>query len=121
SPGDRKQGCQSGRFGPPSTRAGCDARFCRGCLGCRRLGASRASDRPDSRDAGCDCRGAILEVPALWPLEVANALMVLVRRRTLTADERQTALGWLRVLPLRVCGDGSAKLTQLELVGPIHS
>jgi predicted nucleic acid-binding protein len=46
--------------------------------------------------------GAILEVPALWPLEVANALTVLARRRKLTADERQTALGWLRALPLRV-------------------
>ena len=46
--------------------------------------------------------GAMLEVPALWPLEVANALTVLVRRRKLTAEERQTALGWLRVLPLRV-------------------
>jgi predicted nucleic acid-binding protein len=46
--------------------------------------------------------GAILEVPALWPLEVANALTVLVRRRKLTEDERQTALGWLRALPLRV-------------------
>ena len=41
-------------------------------------------------------------MPALWPLEVANALTVLVRRRKLTEDERQTALGWLRVLPLRV-------------------
>jgi len=46
--------------------------------------------------------GAILEVPALWPLEVANALTVLVRRRKLTEDERQTGLGWLRALPLRV-------------------
>lgn len=46
--------------------------------------------------------GATLEVPALWPLEVANALMVLVRRRKLTEDERQTGLGWLRGLPLRV-------------------
>jgi predicted nucleic acid-binding protein len=46
--------------------------------------------------------GAILEVPALWPLEVANALTVLVRRRKLSQDERQTALAWLRVLPLRV-------------------
>jgi len=46
--------------------------------------------------------GAILEVPALWPLEVANALTVLVRRRKLTENERQTALGWLRVLPLRI-------------------
>jgi predicted nucleic acid-binding protein len=46
--------------------------------------------------------GATLEVPASWPLEVANALMVLVRRRKLTEDERQTALSWLRVLPLRL-------------------
>ena len=46
--------------------------------------------------------GTILEVPALWPLEVANALTVLVRRRKLIEKERQTALGWLRVLPLRI-------------------
>jgi predicted nucleic acid-binding protein len=46
--------------------------------------------------------GAILEVPALWPLEVANALTVLVRRRKLTEGERQTGLGWLRALPLRI-------------------
>jgi predicted nucleic acid-binding protein len=46
--------------------------------------------------------GAILEVPALWPLEVANALTVLVRRRKLSEAERQTALGWLRALPLRI-------------------
>jgi len=46
--------------------------------------------------------GATLEVPALWPLEVANALTVLERRGKLTADERQTALGWLRGLRLRI-------------------
>ncbi len=45
--------------------------------------------------------GATLEVPALWPLEVANALLVLVRRRKLTEAERQTGLGWLRALRLR--------------------
>ena len=45
--------------------------------------------------------GTTLEVPALWPLEVANALTVLVRRRKLTEAERQTALGWLRGLRLR--------------------
>ena len=45
--------------------------------------------------------GAVLEVPALWPLEVANALMVLVRRRKLTEEDRQTGLGWLRSLPIR--------------------
>lgn len=46
--------------------------------------------------------GATLEVPALWPLEVANALLVLVRRRKLTEDERQAGLGWLRGLRVRV-------------------
>ena len=44
---------------------------------------------------------ATLEVPALWPLEVAHALLVLVRRRKLTEDERQTGLGWLRGLRVR--------------------
>ncbi len=46
--------------------------------------------------------GATLEVPALWPLEVANALTVLVRRRKLTEDERQIGLRWLRGLRLRI-------------------
>jgi predicted nucleic acid-binding protein len=46
--------------------------------------------------------GATLEVPAPWPLEVANALLVLVRRRKLTEDERQTGLAWLRGLPVRI-------------------
>ena len=49
--------------------------------------------------------GATVEVPALWPLEVANALTVLVRRRKLTEAERQTGLGWLRGLPLRIDHD----------------
>src|SRR5262245_5021369 len=46
--------------------------------------------------------GAILEVPALWPLEVANALTVLVRRRKLAEDDRQTGLTWLRQLPIKM-------------------
>ena len=45
--------------------------------------------------------GATLEVPALWPLEIANALTVLVRRRKLTEGERQTGLALLRGLRLR--------------------
>jgi hypothetical protein len=36
--------------------------------------------------------GATLEVPALWPLEVANALTVLQRRRKLTEEEKETGL-----------------------------
>jgi predicted nucleic acid-binding protein len=46
--------------------------------------------------------GAALEVPALWPLEVANALTVLVRRRKLAEDDRETGLRWLRRLPIRI-------------------
>jgi predicted nucleic acid-binding protein len=46
--------------------------------------------------------GGVLEVPALWPLEVANALVVLVRRRKLTEEDRQTGLRWLRGLPIRI-------------------
>jgi predicted nucleic acid-binding protein len=46
--------------------------------------------------------GATLEVPALWPVEVANALTILMRRRKLTDVERRTALGWFRGLAVRV-------------------
>lgn len=58
--------------------------------------------------------GASLEVPALWPLEVANALSVLVRRRKLTEDDRETALRWLRGLPLKIDHE-SASLAFSEL------
>ena len=46
--------------------------------------------------------GVALEVPALWPLEVSNALTVLARRRKITDDEKLTALGWLGSLPIRI-------------------
>jgi len=49
--------------------------------------------------------GVTLEVPALWPLEVANALIVLVRRGKLREDERQAGLGWLRGLRPRIDHD----------------
>ena len=52
--------------------------------------------------------GATVDVPALWPLEVANTLIVLVRRRKLAEDERQAALGWLRGLRVRVDHEMSA-------------
>lgn len=51
--------------------------------------------------------GAVLEVPALWSLEVANALLVLVRRGKLDDDERQIGLGWLKGLPLRIDADAA--------------
>lgn len=61
--------------------------------------------------------GATLEVPALWPLEVANALTVLQRRGKLTADELQVALGWLRGLRFRIdhemAGQAFSRLAEL--------
>ena len=66
--------------------------------------------------------GAVVEVPALWPLEVANALSVLVRRRKLTEEERQAGLGWLRGLPLKVDHDTAslAFTTLSELASTYH-
>jgi predicted nucleic acid-binding protein len=65
--------------------------------------------------------GATLEVPALWPLEVANALIVLVRRRKLTEDERQAGLGWLRGLRMRVDHETSAlAFSQLSDLAAAH-
>ncbi len=59
--------------------------------------------------------GATLEVPALWPLEVANALVVLVRRRKLSEDERQAGINWLRGLRLRIDHDmASLALSRLS-------
>jgi predicted nucleic acid-binding protein len=65
--------------------------------------------------------GGTLEVPALWPLEVANALLVLVRRRKLSEDERQAGLGWLRGLRLRVDQEMSAlAFSRLSEVASAH-
>ena len=47
-------------------------------------------------------RGGIVRVPALWPLEVANALLVLIRRGKLVESERQDALVWLQRLPVTI-------------------
>jgi predicted nucleic acid-binding protein len=48
-------------------------------------------------------------VPALWAPQVANALIVLVRRRKLAEDERQAALGWPGGLRVRVDHETSAR------------
>jgi predicted nucleic acid-binding protein len=47
-------------------------------------------------------------VPALWPLEVANALTVLRRRRKLTPDEVRTAIEIIRELPAVIDHEASA-------------
>lgn len=66
-------------------------------------------------------QGMTIEVPALWPLEVANALVVLGRRRKLTDNERQTALGWLRGLPVRVDYEmASLALSRLSELASAH-
>jgi predicted nucleic acid-binding protein len=52
--------------------------------------------------------GTRLEVPALWPLEVANALTVLRRRGKLTEDERQAGLAFLKGLPIHVDHEAAA-------------
>lgn len=52
--------------------------------------------------------GDSLVVPALWPLEVANALTVLRRRRKLTPDEARTAIEMIRGLPIVVDHEAAA-------------
>ncbi len=65
--------------------------------------------------------GATLEVPALWPLEVANALIVLVRRRKVSEDDRQVGLGWLRGLRVRIDHEMSAlALSRLSELAAAH-
>lgn len=46
--------------------------------------------------------GALLEAPALWPLEVSNALIVLVRRRKLLESDRKSALAALQKLSVKI-------------------
>ncbi len=50
--------------------------------------------------------GARLVVPSLWPFEVANALLVLLRRKRITTEERDRALNALARLPLLVDDEG---------------
>jgi predicted nucleic acid-binding protein len=50
--------------------------------------------------------GITLLVPALWFLEVANALLVLERRRRIKGDERREALATLRALNINADFEG---------------
>ena len=50
--------------------------------------------------------GTPLVVPMLWPFEVANSLLVLLRRKKLLAAERDRAIAALARLPLVVDDDG---------------
>jgi len=50
--------------------------------------------------------GTPLVVPTLWPFEVANSLLVLLRRKKILAEDRDRALGALARLPLVVDDEG---------------
>lgn len=50
--------------------------------------------------------GAVVVVPSLWFLEVANALLVAVRRKKMTKHERTSALNYLKRLKMTVDTDG---------------
>lgn len=64
--------------------------------------ASQAADQLLDRVAA----GAPLIVPVLWSFEVANSLVVLVRRKKILAEDHQRALGALSRLPLVVDDEG---------------
>ncbi len=51
--------------------------------------------------------GTPLVVPSLWPFEVANSLLVLLRRKKILAEERDRALDALARLPFLVDEEGS--------------
>jgi predicted nucleic acid-binding protein len=63
--------------------------------------------------------GTPLVVPTLWPFEIANSLLVLLRRKKLLAEERDRALDALARLPLVVDDEGCrlAFGTTSELAG----
>ena len=65
--------------------------------------------------------GALIEVPAIWPFEVANALLVLTRRRRLSDAERVRALTALQEIAPKVDADSVAlALTKLSKLAAEH-
>ena len=52
--------------------------------------------------------GDSLVVPSLWPLEVANAITVLRRRRKLTVEEARIAVAIVRELPAAIDHEAAA-------------
>jgi len=53
--------------------------------------------------------GAVVVVPALWSVELANTLLVLQRRKRITLRERTQMAAALRHIPVDVDHDGSAR------------
>ena len=66
------------------------------------------SQASDATDGLLDevAAGTPVVVPTLWPFEVANSLLVLLRRKKILAPERDRALGALARLPLVVDDEG---------------
>lgn len=66
--------------------------------------------------------GAELIEPSIWPLEIANALLVLQRRKKLTAGEREEALRLVRAIPATVDHSGSERaFTELSTLAQRES
>lgn len=67
-------------------------------------------------------QGAPIEAPALWPLEVSNALLVLVRRKRLTEEERRSALKALLGLSVVIDHEASnLAFTKLSDIASEHT
>lgn len=65
--------------------------------------------------------GARVKAPALWPLETANALLVLVRRGKLTEAEREQALAALEGLSVELDHEmASLAFTNLSALASEH-
>jgi predicted nucleic acid-binding protein len=67
-----------------------------------------ASQANDATDKLLDevAAGTPVVVPTLWSFEVANSLLVLLRRKRILAPERDRALGALARLPVVVDDEG---------------
>ena len=53
--------------------------------------------------------GAVLVVPSLWFFEVANALVIAVRRKLISVGERETATALIAALRLETDHDGNER------------
>lgn len=65
--------------------------------------------------------GASVEVPGIWPLEISNALLVLVRRKKLFEAERQAALAALQRIAVKIDYEMSLlAFTKLSAIASDH-
>ncbi len=67
------------------------------------------------------CNGAVVHAPALWPIETANALLVLTRRAKLTEEEHGAALAALAQLSVALDHEMAAlAFTRLSALASQH-